>query len=125
MQPDTDQDIFSRKVKSLLKRTIQSAKRRGAWFSLDKKEKGLLSLAANLNVTFTSLDLLRAIARVVKRLQECGDTLLTRYQKGVRMAWAFSDFAVACGNAASKAWRHDRAYCEYLGRVFTGGFRGV
>jgi len=125
MQPDTEQDIFSKKVKNLLKRTIRSAKRRGAWFTLDRKEKGLLSLAASLNVTFTSMDLLRAVAKVVKRLQECGDTLLTRYQRGVRLAWAFSEFAVACGNSASRAWRHDRAYCEYLGRVFTGWSGGV
>ncbi len=117
-QPATNQDSFSKKVSKILRKTIASAKRRGAWFSLDSKEKGLLSLAANLDLKFTSFDLLRAIAKVVKRLQERGDTLLSRIQKGIQLAWAFSEFAVACGNASARDWRHDRAFAEYLGRAF-------
>jgi len=74
----------------------------------------------NLEVKFTSMDLLRAIASVTKKLQEQGDTLLTRFQKGIQTAWAFSEFAVASGNTRAREWRRDQSYAFYLGNVFHG-----
>jgi hypothetical protein len=115
---------FVRSVKSILRRAIVSSKRRGAWFSLDKKERGILSLAIRLEVKFSSMDFLRAITSVLKKLEEHGDTLYSRLRRGIMFAWAFSEFAVASGNAAAHEWRHDRNYAEYLGRVFSGGSRG-
>jgi len=120
-----EQVQYSKRVKSLLKRAITSSKRRGAWFSLDRKEKGILSLAVRLEVKFSSIELLRAITSVLKKLAECGDTLYSRIQKGLRLAWVFSEFAVASGNASAREWRHDRGYAEYLGRVFSAGSFGV
>jgi hypothetical protein len=120
-----EQNQYSKRVKSLLKRTVTSSKRRGAWFSLDRKEKGILSLAIRLEVKFSSLELLRAITSVLKKLAECGDTLYTRLQKGIRLAWTFSDFAVRCGNASARSWRHDRSYAEYLGALLTSRDMGV
>jgi hypothetical protein len=118
-------DQFPERVKRLLKRAVTSAKRRGAWFSLDRSERGILSLAIQLEVKFSSIDLLRAIASVLKKLEEHGDTLLSRIQRGYKLAWAFSDAAVSWGNASAKEWRHDRAYVDYLGHVFSRGNRGA
>jgi len=118
------EDKFSDRVKRLLKKSVMSAKRRGAWFSLDRKERGILSLAIRLDIKFSSIELLRAITSVLKKLEEHGDTLYSRIQRGIKLAWAFSEAAVAWGNASAKEWRHDRAYADYLGRVFprtTGG----
>jgi hypothetical protein len=118
-------DNFSERVKRLLKRAVTSAKRRGAWFSLDRKERGILSLAIQLEVKFSSMDLLRAITSVLKKLEEHGDTLYSRIQRGIRLAWAFSEAAVSWGNASAREWRHDRAYAEYLGRVYSAGKGGI
>jgi len=115
---------FVRWVKNILKRAIVSSKRRGAWFSLDRKERGILSLAIRLEVKFSSMDFLRAITSILKKLEEHGDTLYSRLRKGTKLAWAFSEFAVASGNAAAREWRHDKTYAEYLGRVFSGGSKG-
>jgi hypothetical protein len=88
-------------------------------------EKGILSLSIRLDLKFSSIDLLRAITSVLKKLEEHGDTLYTRMQRGVRLAWAFSDFAVSAGNASAVEWRRDRAYQEYLGNAFQEGFGGT
>jgi len=126
MQPSNniEQSEFSARVKSLLKRSVASAKRRGAWFSLDRKEKGILSLAIRLEVKFSSMELLRAITSVLKKLEGLGDTLYSRIQRGIRLAWAFSEFAVASGNASAQEWRHDMRYVDYLGRAFPAGLGG-
>jgi len=124
ISPITDQAAHTQRVKNLLKRAITSAKRRGAWFSLDRKEKGILSLAIRLEIKFSSMDLLRAITSVLKKLEEYGDTLYSRIQRGIKLAWAFSEFAVASGNASAREWRHDMSYVEYLGRAFSGGSGG-
>lgn len=106
---------FSVRIKSLLKRSIADSKRRGAWFSLERHEKSLLSLASRLEVKFESLDLLRAIVSVMKKLESLGDTLYARIERGTRLAWTFSEFARKNGNVTAQGWRTDRAYIDYLG----------
>jgi hypothetical protein len=125
MKQTQDTVTFSQKIKSILKKSVRSAKRRGAWFSLDRSEKGILSLAIRLDVRFSSIDLLRAITTVLKKLEEHGDTLHSRMQRGMKLAWAISEFAVAAGNESARSWRWDRAFADYLGHRFqgeTGGF---
>jgi hypothetical protein len=78
-------------------------------------------LSIRLDVKFTSFDLLKAITSALKKLEEYGDTLFSRMQKGLRLAWAFSEFAVRAGNASAKEWRRDRSYIEYLGSDSRGG----
>jgi hypothetical protein len=127
MQPvySVQANTFVQRVKSILKRAVTSSKRRGAWFSLDRKERGILSLAIRLEVKFSSMALLRAITSILKKLEEFGDTLYSRLQRGAKLAWAFSEFAVASGNPSAREWRHDWAYIRYLGRVFQGSMGGL
>ena len=113
------QSPFSRMVKSHIKQAMVRAKRRGAWFSLDRKEKSILYLSVRLQLKFESLDLLRSLASILKKLQEQGETFHAWLQRGSRLAWAFSEFAVSCGNETAKAWRNDRTYAVYLGRIFS------
>jgi hypothetical protein len=121
----TESTTFPIRVKSLLKRAITSSKRRGAWFALDRKEKSILSLSIRLELKFESFDLLRALTSILKKLAEQGETLHAWLQRGTKIAWAFSEFAVASGNASARSWRQDRNYVEYLGRAVSGGLRGV
>ena len=111
------QSIFSQQVKSRIKLAMAKAKRGGAWFSLDRKEKSILYLSVRLQLKFESLDLLRSLASILKKLQERGEATYAWFQRGVKLAWAFSDFAVSCGNKGAKAWRNDRAYALFLGRL--------
>ena len=113
------QTTFSSRIKSHLKKAIVTSKRRGAWFSLDRREKSIVYLSLKLNVRFESLELLRALASVLKKLEQHGETLYAWLQRGSKLAWAFSEFAVSCGNSAAREWRNDRGYALYLGRVLT------
>ena len=107
---------FSLRVKSHIKRAMVQGKRRGAWFSLNRREKSIMYLSVKLPVKFESLDLLRALASVLKKLGERGNTVHAWFQRGVKLAWAFSAFAVSSGNPGAKLWRNDREYAVYLGK---------
>jgi len=107
-----------------LRKAITTSKRRGAWFSLDRTERSILYLATRLELKFSSLDLLRALTSILKKLEQYGETLHAWLQRGTKLAWAFSEFAVASGNKSARSWRNDRSYAVYLGQVFsrsTGG----
>lgn len=93
------------------------AKRRGSWFSLDRKEKSILYLSVRLQLRFESLQLLRSLASILKKLEERGETLYAWAQRGMKLAWAFSEFAVSCGNEAARGWRNDRSYAAFLGKM--------
>ena len=115
---------FSLRVKNHLRKAITASKRRGAWFSLDKMERSILHLATRLELKFSSLDLLRALASILKKLEQHGETLYAWLQRGVKLAWAFSEFAVASGNKSARSWRNDRPYAVYLGQVFSNSRGG-
>ena len=119
------QSIFSQQIKSRLKHAIANAKRRGAWFSLDRKEKSILYLSVRLHLKFESLDLLRSLASILKRLEEKGETMYAWFRRGVRLAWAFSDFAVSAGNSDARAWRNDQAYALFLGKMVSSPSAGA
>jgi hypothetical protein len=116
---------FSESVKSHLKKAIVTSKRRGAWFSLERREKSILYLSLKLNVRFESLELLRALASVLKKLQQQGETVYAWIQRGTKLAWVFSEFAASAGNHDAIGWRNDRAYAFYLGRVLMSSKRGM
>jgi len=118
------QTTFAQRIKNHLKRTMLNAKRGGAWFSLDRKEKSIMYLSVRLQLKFESLDLLRSLASILKKLEERGESLYACIQRGTRLAWRFSEFAVSCGNLAAKEWRNDRAYAIFLGAMSsqTGAF---
>jgi hypothetical protein len=113
----SEKDAFSQKIKSHIKQTMVRAKRRGSWFSLDRKEKSILYLSVRLQLKFESLQLLRSLASILKKLEERGETLHAWVQRGMKLAWAFSEFAVSCGNEAARSWRNDRSYAAFLGKM--------
>jgi hypothetical protein len=112
----TSQSTFTQRIKSHLKKVIVSSKRRGAWFSLDRTEKSIVYLSLKLDVKFESLQLLRSLASIMKKLEQQGETLHAWLMRGTRIAWAFSEFAVSCGNKSARVWRNDMDYALFLGR---------
>jgi hypothetical protein len=119
-----DARAFSERVKNHLRKTITTSKRRGTWFSLNRTERSILYLATRLELKFSSLDLLRALTSILKKLEQHGETLYAWLQRGIKLAWAFSEFAVVSGNKSARSGRNDRSYAVYLGQVFSNGTRG-
>ena len=119
-----DARAFSLRIKSHLRKVITASKRRGAWYSLNRTERSILYLATRLELKFSSLDLLRALTSILKKLEQHGETLYAWLQRGIKLAWAFSEFAVASGNKSARSWRNDGPYAVYLGQVFSNGTRG-
>jgi len=117
----SSQSTFSARIKRHLKKVLVTSKRRGAWFSLDRKEKSIIYLSLRLDVKFESLQLLRSLASILKKLEQQGETVYAWLQRGTKLAWAFSEFAVSCGHKSATAWRNDRAFALYLGKVFSSG----
>jgi hypothetical protein len=122
---DTDESAtFSLRVKNHLKKAIATSKRRGAWFSLDRMERSILRLAARLDLKFSSLELFRALASILKKLEQHGETLYAWLQRGTKLAWAFSEFAVSSGNKSARSWRNERSYAVYLGQILSNNTGG-
>jgi hypothetical protein len=123
-RPSSD-SAFTQTVRNHLKKVMVVSKRQGGWFALERREKSILYLSLKLNVRFASLDLLRALASILKKLEQHGETLHAWLQRGSKLAWAFSEFAVSCGNKGAKTWRNDLNYALYLGRVMSSNKRGL
>jgi len=106
------------KIKALLKSAMIRARRKGYWFWLTKPERSLYSLALRLQVKFRSVDLFRALVSILKKLKSMGDERFVRLIEGARLAWTYSEAAVAWGNRAARDWRNERRYIDFLGSLF-------
>ena len=116
LRPQEDaSDAASNWLRSYLKRQMTVAKRRGCWFRLEKRERSMFSLALRLRASFRGHNLLKAMVGVLKKLMDVSDMVYSRLVRGVQVAWAFSTFAVECGNRRAKEWRNDLGYVMYLG----------
>ena len=119
------ESTFTQTVKNHLKKVMVVSKRQGGWFALERREKSILYLSLKLNVRFASLDLLRAFTSILKKLEQHVETLHAWLQRGSKLAWAFSEFAVTSGNRAAKTWRNDLNYALYLGKVMSSNKGGM
>jgi hypothetical protein len=86
---------------------------------LSTQERSVLSLALRLKVKFQSLDLIRAVLSVFKKLQQVGKSLYAELIRGTKLAWMFSEAAVSWGYASAKNWRNDRQFILFLGRYYS------
>ena len=109
------------RIRWILKTIMTKSKRTRHWYSLNKRERGLFSLALRLDIKYNSVDLMRALVSIVKKLRSITDSFYTRFVRGTTLAWAFSEAATAWGNAKAKEWRHDTNYAIYLGSHMGGG----
>jgi hypothetical protein len=91
------------------------SKRRGGWFRLEKRERSLYSLALRIHARFESVQLVRAMVGILKKLLETSDLAYNRLLRGMSLAWAFSSAGERWGNQQAKAWRNDINYARYLG----------
>jgi hypothetical protein len=104
-------------TRSLFKRQMKLSMRNNSWFRLSLQERSLYKLALRLRIKLESMDLLRAMVSVLKKLQQMGRTTYNQLLTGTRLAWAFSEAACRWGNPEAKPWRHDQNYIRFLGFV--------
>jgi hypothetical protein len=104
------------KIRILIKKQMTTSKRQGTWFRLNTQERSIISLALSLNVSFKSLELMRAIVSVMKRLQQVSSNSFSQLLRGSKLAWSFSEAAVSWGNPAARSWRNDASYIAFLGK---------
>ena len=114
----------SDRIRLFMKRRVARAKREGSWYILSRQERSLLSLALRLKVKFQSLDLVRAVVSVFKKLQQVGNSLYGELIRGTRLAWVFADAAVSWGHPAARVWRNDLRFISFLGRFFSSSQAG-
>lgn len=114
---DSDKSSLARRA---LSTQMAKAKRHGGWFRLSRLERGILSLAIRVNATFESLALDRALVSILTKLRELCAPFREQIARGSEMALAFSEAAVAWGNARALSWRSDRHYHLFLGLLFSG-----
>jgi hypothetical protein len=106
----------SEKIRMLIKRQMTVSKRQGTWFRLNVQERSIINLALSLHVSFKSLELLRAIVSVMKRLQQVSNKSFSQLLRGSKLARSFSEAAVSWGNTAAKSWRSEMTYIAFLGK---------
>src|SRR6266849_6898390 len=118
--PDEPREAEGSETTQSIRRTLASrisrSRRNGSWFTLNRVERGILSLSLHLKVTFESSQLAKALVSVLKRLADLGDAVYELLIAGTRIAWSFSEAAVEWGHDGALAWRHDRSYALFLGR---------
>ena len=119
----TEGNQTSQSVRRTLASHMAKSKRNGSWFRLSSMERGILSLALRLKVTFESAQLAKALVSVLKRLADLGDAVYSQLIAGTKLALSFSDAAVSWGNQSARSWRDDHSYALFLGR-FVAGVKG-
>jgi len=105
-------------IRLLLRRQIALSKRRGSWFRLNLQERSIIDLSLSLKVKFRSIELLRAVVSVLKKLRDTGRSFNRGLIRGSKIARIFSEAAVSWGNQTARGWRSDRQYIAFLGNVF-------
>ena len=103
------------KIRANLAKIITKAKRSGVWRKLEKIDRGLLSLSSKLEIRFRSMDLLRAITRIVKQIAELTSFMYSNYILGIKAAYRIAEYAVNCGYREAAEWLNDRNFTIYWG----------
>jgi len=121
----TEGNQTTQSVRRALASRMAKSRRNGSWFRLSGLERGILSLSLRLKVTFESAALSKALVSVLKRLADLGDAVYSQLLAGTKLACSFADAAVSWGHQDAGAWRTDRSFALFLGRVVAGvkGYR--
>ncbi|MDA4127913.1 MAG: hypothetical protein OK422_00375 [Thaumarchaeota archaeon] len=103
----------------MLKRQMLQSIRTRSWFRLTQLERSLYRLAIRLKIRLESLELMRALVSVLKKLRQFGRMSYRDFLTGTKLAWTFSDAAVSWGNDKARPWRYDQNYIRFLGKLYS------
>ncbi len=107
----------SGRIRADLAKIIIKARRSGAWRKLEKMDRSLLLLSSKLEIRFRSMELLRAITRIVKEITELTSFAYRNYLLGIKSAYRLAKYAVSCGYMEAALWSSDRSFAIYWGTV--------
>lgn len=108
----------SEKVRLAIKKQMTVSKRQGSWFRLNVQERSILNFALTLKLSFKSVDLMRAIMSVLRRLQSISSCPPRLFFRAAEVARAFSEAAVSWGNAGASEWKSDTVYITFLAKFW-------
>jgi len=105
----------SSKIRSAIIKAIVKAKRSGVWKRLEKVDRAVLTLSTTLQVRFKSINLLRAILKVIKCIAEFTSFERRNYSIGVDIAQKVVKYTVGVGYMAAANWIKDKEYVIWWG----------
>jgi len=111
----------TQRIKHLISSAIRSSKRHGTWFRLTSPERAICTLAVSLDVKFKSIQLMRTLVSILRKMKDAGSSIHALFARGREMALFYSETAVGWGNTNARAWRHDAGYIRFLDIMFRRG----
>lgn len=105
----------SQRIRSSILKMIKKAKRAGIWKKMEAIDRGVLELSSRLKISFRSLELLKAIARIAKEIASVTSFLKRNYILGVKLAYKMADYAISLGYLEAVNWAKDRTYVAWWG----------
>jgi len=105
----------SSKIRSAIMKAIVKAKRSGVWKRLERVDRAVLTLSTTLQIRFKSINLLRAILKVIKCIAEFTSFERRNYSIGVDIAQKVVKYTVGVGYMAAANWIKDKRYVIWWG----------
>ena len=113
---ETQQNLnTNQKIRQAIIKIIIKAKRAGTWKRITSIEKGILTLAVNLQIKFQSINLLRAITKIIKQIIQQTYFQYQNYVRGIKTANVMVQYATALGYLQAAEWVRDRNYITWWG----------
>ena len=113
---ETQQNLnTSQKIRQAIIKVIIKAKRAGTWKRITSIEQGILTLAVNLQIKFQSINLLRAITKIIKQIIQQTYFQYQNYIRGIKTANVMAQYATALGYLQAAEWVRDRNYITWWG----------
>jgi len=108
-------DCSCEKIRRMLSKVIVKAKRAGAWKRISPIERGIMTLAANLQIRFRSISLLRAIVKIVRQISERTSFAYQNCRRGVCAVYRMAEYAAEAGYGQARKWTEDRHFMIWWG----------
>ncbi len=105
----------SHRIRSSILRIIARARRSGAWNRMEKIDRGILVLSSRLEIKFRSLNLLRSIAVIARKIAEISSFTYRNYVLGMKTAYRMAEFAVQNGYDSAADWVKEKQFIVWWG----------
>ena len=105
----------SHRIRSSILKIIARARRSGAWNRMEGMEKGILMLSSRLEIKFRSLNLLRSIAAIARKIAEISSFTYRNYVLGMKTAYKMAEYAVQNGYSEAADWVKEKHFIVWWG----------
>jgi hypothetical protein len=109
------ESITTQKIKEVILKTIRRARRSGVWKRIGKIERGVLCLSSSLQITFKSMNLLRAIVTIMKEINQLTSFTHRNYTLGIKTAYRIAEYAAESGYQQATHWTEEKTFVIWWG----------